>query len=412
MPFSRCVFGLLFAVLMTLTVTPVRASEGEELIGDRASSTSLALSHWKNACREGTGSASACAKIGAAYFSGFDGVSPNAGDGLRYEQYGCDGGLASACADVATMYFKQGRLNEARTANRVACDKGDSGGCRNLAVMMATGQGGIVDTSGSKEMARKACDMGKSDMCEMAAKPNPSGYDDYHAAFGRAEAQDMPGMIALMKTACYDGNYYDACDVIARWSTEGTQWPKDLVLARAGLRQACVVDRAKGCARYAGMLERGEGGDEDAALAFVLYERACDAGDGDGCYGKARMMHDGLLGPVDMKEVAGLLRSSCRDHGWQGCVLLAKILRHGEGTVAADPQYARDLYGIDCNNRHSESCVAYADMLMNGELGGPTPEQVGYARERYTQACTNNIAAGCAALKALDDKAANAAQGV
>ena len=405
MPLSRCVFSFLFAVLITLAVTPVRASEGEELIGDRASSTSLALSHWKTACREGEGSASACAKIGAAYFSGFDSVAANEGDGLRYMHYGCNGGLASACADVATMYFKQGRLNEARTANRVACDKGDSGGCRNLAVMMATGQGGIVDTSGSKEMAQKACDMGESDICEAAAKPNPSGYDDYHAAFGRGDAQDMPGMMALMKTSCYDGNYYDACDVIARRSIEGTEWPKDLVLARAALRQACAVDWARGCARYAGMLERGEGGNEDAALAFVLYERACDDGDGDGCYGKARMMYEGRLGPVDMTIVAGLLDRSCKDRGWQGCVLLAKILRHGDGTVAADPQRAGDLYGMDCNNRYTQSCFEYGSMLVNGELGGPSEDQLRYAKDAYARGCRNNVAAACDAAKAMDDKA-------
>ncbi|ESQ79205.1 tetratricopeptide repeat protein [Asticcacaulis sp. YBE204] len=400
-----CRFGLWLVLWLTFSAGPGLASDGEERIGDQATSTSLAIGHWKNACREGAGSPSACAKLGGAFFVGYDSVKPNIGEGLRYETYACEGGLPSACTDVANMYHKLGRYSEARTAYRTACNAGDGGGCRNLAVMMTTGQGGPVDFGGSKEMSTKACTMGVSDMCQMARRPGPTGYDEFHAAFARAEARDVPGMIALMKTSCFERGYYDACDLIARWSLDGTQWPKDISLGRAGLKQACALDPSKGCARYAEMILRGEGGAMSTPEAFTLYQRACDAGDRDGCYGVASMMYAGQVGVVEMPVIVDHLNRACRDNGLSACALLAKILRHGEGNIAANPERARDLYLQDCNTRFGQSCFEYATMLMKGELGGPSPDQRRYAKDAFERACRTGVVAACDAAKTTSDPA-------
>ena len=391
---------------LSMTAAPASAkSDGEELLGDQAPTPSAALSHWRIACRDGGGSASACFKVGSGLYYGSSDVRPDKPEALKFLNFACDRDNGEACGGAGGILHEMNRYAEALPIWRKGCRLDDASSCRNLGLMLAKGegQGGVEDYAGSHEAVVKACRLGKSDVCEMANRAAPDGYADYHAAFQASDAHDLPLMVAKMKSSCFEGNYADACASIIRKATYGEEdWPRDLALAREARKKACGLNPNRDCAQYGDMLYAGQGGPKLVAAALIVYQRGCDYGDGEGCYGVGKVLHSGEAGVSDPVKVAAIFDKACGMNGYAACNALGKMLLKGEGGLAANPEKAFDLFSKDCNyTQRGEACYARGFFLINETRGPSSPRDLKDGREAWESACRHNYATACEALKTL-----------
>jgi len=135
--------------------------------------------------------------------------TPASADSVRHA---CDGGAASACADLGMMY-ESGKgvpasLDSARALGQRGCDGGDGRACRGLGAMYAEGRGVTRDYGKAATLFQRGCDLGTAHSCTAAGLLYQRGLgvqrDVAHARqlFQRAcQGRDPQGCAWLRRTA-------------------------------------------------------------------------------------------------------------------------------------------------------------------------------------------------------------------
>ena len=95
-------------------------------------------------------------------------------------QKACDTGEAGGCSNLGVLYadgqgVKQD-YQEAAQLYQKACDEGWAGGCSNLGVLYADGQGVKQNFPTAKQYYGKACDLGLQLGCDNYRMLNEKGY--------------------------------------------------------------------------------------------------------------------------------------------------------------------------------------------------------------------------------------------
>lgn len=128
-----------------------------------------ASAFYQRACD--SGEMTACALLGACYWTGTCGLAKDGSRGVDLYQKACDGGDMEACGVMGTCY-EQGGCGLGKNGARAvalyekACAGGDMGMCNNLGVCYQQGQCGLVkDEAHAMKLYRKACQGGDPGAC-------------------------------------------------------------------------------------------------------------------------------------------------------------------------------------------------------------------------------------------------------
>lgn len=294
----------------------------------------------------------------------------------RYEQLmikDCEGGLPSACAELARAY-RFGRdlpRNHLKSIDyaKIGCSRGHRASCNALY--------GSLDPATST----KLCDGGDYEACI-----------DVTFAAKLAAAAASP----LLERAC-KANIQRGC-----WALGGMKSKN----ASAVFREACAEGELEACAHYAG----------EAALAFIAkesagapndgadsawverYELACEQGSAAHCVVLALREDKKLDAGADRSRIVAAFEQACppvrwrldgRDASARGCKLAGDAYGEGKG-VAKDPARAAELYRKACFSvgryagREVEACVTLGDMLDKGD---GIPRDAARATALYAGAC-------------------------
>jgi TPR repeat protein len=120
--------------------------------------------------------ARACSLLGGLYLAG-DGVDKDLVKGRELSQLGCQRGDSFGCFNSAVVFAGgQGvEKNAAKAAEYydLACKAGDGEACHELAAAYGKGDGVAKDVKLSKSLDQKACELGFEAACPKKGKKKP-----------------------------------------------------------------------------------------------------------------------------------------------------------------------------------------------------------------------------------------------
>jgi len=300
----------------------------------------------------------------------------------------CDAGEQSACVAFAKrVRAGMGMAADPERADRIldgACGAKEPEACSALAQRYAATR---TDDAKGYRAAQAGCTLGSGHACYLAGWMIAKGRRGDAAASGAAVAtQALP----LYEAACDKGSM-DGCYEAAELHAVGTGTPKDVARAVARYRKAC--DDAErpvpaACVALANRYTAGSDGlNKDVDQAIRLLARAC-ASDHEGACG---WVPYNATQPAQIKDVAVRLRPAC-DTGEHdlACHALGQLLLFRGSNDEKHAGY--DLMVRACGRKHSPSCLAQLQALLNG-VGTiedkPKAEQLGkqYCDAGDGQAC-------------------------
>ena len=85
-------------------------------------------------------------------------------------------GFSKDLAELGKEAYNKGDYQKAAQLYQKACDSGDAGGCSNLGILYANGQGVKQDFPTAKQYFGRACDLGLQLGCDNYRKLNEKGY--------------------------------------------------------------------------------------------------------------------------------------------------------------------------------------------------------------------------------------------
>ena len=85
-------------------------------------------------------------------------------------------GFSKGLIESGDEAYKKGDHQKAAELFQKACDGGEAGGCSNLGVVYANGQGVKQDFPTAKQYFGRACDLGLQLGCDNYRKLNEKGY--------------------------------------------------------------------------------------------------------------------------------------------------------------------------------------------------------------------------------------------
>jgi TPR repeat protein len=107
------------------------------------------------------GDAIVCYAVGHYLVRGLKGFVRNLGGGASTLRSGCEHGVETACAELAVLYRRGGRvrrdLGQAVALFEKACEGGDAASCHELAFMYRRGLGVAPDAARADGLERRAC---------------------------------------------------------------------------------------------------------------------------------------------------------------------------------------------------------------------------------------------------------------
>jgi uncharacterized protein len=279
----------------------------------------------------------------------------------------CDGGSALGCRNLALMYATGNGVSQsyaqALTLYRKACNGGDAGGCSNLGLMYANGTGVSQDYAQAVTLYRKGCDAGDRIGC------NNLGL---MFARGTGVSQDYAQASALYRKGC-DAGITISCGNLGVMYANGTGVPQDYTEAVALYRKACDAGDIVSCSNLGGMYASGTGVSQDYAQATALYRKGCDAGITVSCGNLGVMYANGTGVPQDYTEAVALYRKACDANLVGSCVNLGIMYENGTG-VPRDHTQALSLFRKACEGGVAAGCNNLG-VMYEKEKGTAGPSQ-------------------------------------
>ncbi|MBT3223488.1 MAG: sel1 repeat family protein, partial [Proteobacteria bacterium] len=205
----------------------------------------------------------------------FDPDLPTSAQAMPLFKKACDAGLPRACVDLATNYamgvgtFSWSDPLEPARLLRFACDAGELAGCVRLGKMLQVGELMPMDYWKAVTLYEKACEGGHVAGC------NSMGLA-YELGVGGAKDPEMA--MSFYWRACEEG-HVSACQNLNRTFRYGV----DLERAAPVYRMSCEGGHGLGCFRLGSLYLKGQGVEEDPAMAANFFRQACDGEHWPGC---------------------------------------------------------------------------------------------------------------------------------
>ena len=162
---------------------------------------------------------------------------------------------------------------EAVRLYRKVCDGGDATGCSSLGSMYGEGHGVSQDDREAVRLYRKACDAGDATGCSLLG----TMYQE-----GRGVSQDDREAVRLYRKACDAGTAL-WCTVLGLMYQEGRGVSQDDREAVRLYRKACDAGDATGCSLLGAMYVKGRGVSRDRREGMEYLRKGCSKGDEWGC---------------------------------------------------------------------------------------------------------------------------------
>lgn len=295
---------------------------------------------------------------------------------------------ASVCAraslEAGLRQEAEGQAADARASYARSCELGSWLGCRNLGVMLLSGNGGEADGPRALALLDASCDRGIALAC-----------DDRAVAFvlgaGGSEISE-PRARELFERACAAGEAA-ACAHLgsALWRGE-LGFEADAVAAEPLLDHACRDGVAHACTDLGALLEDASHDDLVQARAAEAYGRGCEGGDPLGCANRGAMVEHGRGGlSADPRLAIELYRRACEAGEQVGCLSYGLHLERGTPPLTADPEAARESFERACDRGVGRACLLLAQRAR-------AAADVGATFRAFARACEAGDELGCIGL--------------
>lgn len=303
----------------------------------------------------GLGVGTACEELGMLAFKG-TGVPRDLDEAMRRFHQACDAGVADGCVDAGLVAERQGASPDAVLgAVRTGCERGSGHGCAKLGLLLLDGTRLPVDAAGGVDAFERACTLGFSAGCGLAALQLEGGREVAADPARRrrmleAGARLMDPVAADLLTTLPD---VDAATLEAIGQEAGTRCDQ------GGDAKACHV---------AGILRAARGA-PPAEIAAVLTT-ACASKEGGACGRLAGLVHAGAV-PDTFGKLVDLDNLGCTGGYAPACLELGRALQAGVQTEGVDLDGARTAYIKACRGGVEDGCAAARALGVRTEPGGP-----------------------------------------
>jgi hypothetical protein len=207
------------------------------------------------------------------------------------------------------------------------------------------------------------------------------------ALSGRLAVRSLDRRSAL-EQAC-DAGGLDACVDLGHLIEKGDEGPADFALALRLHEKACKAGAMKGCVAAGESHENGRGGTPDVGQALAAYQRACGGKWAPGCTRLGRLYEATVR---DFGKALPSYRAACDALDLEGCWRLGTMHELGSG-VARDTVTAAELHRKACDGGKPQACTSLAHMRWNGS--GAVARDVPGAIALFEQACEGRDEDAC-----------------
>ena len=296
---------------------------------DRARAAEL----YRRSCDGGGVDGKGCYNLAYSHLRG-EGVSQDRARAMELFRSACNSGSAEGCMILKTPESKQ-----------FGCDGGDAESCFDLALLYDKGEGVGQDHARAAKLYEQACNGGDARGCM---------YLGLAYSEGEGVPQDHARAAQFYQQAC-DRGLVGACYNLGLAYSAGEGVPMDRTRAVELYQQACDGGAAEGCTNLGYLYGEGYGVRKDSAQAAELFQRACDGGAAMGCYNLGVQYANGDGVPKDQSRATELYHQSCGSDNMSGCTALATNYYHGRG-IGQDRSVAKTLFQKACTNGHEDAC--------------------------------------------------------
>jgi len=247
------------------------------------------------------------------------------------------------------------------------CEKGSAASCVNLAVLYDRGVGVPLDSNKATSYYLKACEGGRAEACERAARHRwqvcmNTSTAEAKATCDEAKAKD----IKLVLRAC-DGGIGGACWRLANYPDylEASGRSKIGMMERS-----CALGHGYACGSLGTALIKGKLGDGkpvelDVARGIQILQRSCDAGKRHDCRYLAKVYNTGKQVPRNPRKRMVALDKACALGESQSCTAAGWLRRLGAIGVKKDQDKAAAAWHKGCfgSSYDAKSCDALGKQI-------------------------------------------------
>lgn len=331
-----------------------------------------------------SGNANICYKQGIKYHVGKK-VSPNDKKAIYYYERACQLGHVKGCYRAASryQYAKDKTLQDHSRARRLyqkACKNAYKAGCHRLAMFMTYSPKNNQDFLNGLGRLNTLCDQNYAESCHGLA---------YYYRTVKGFNNDRKLAKTYYQNACKLKHATSCLELADRYKYKK---PDELIQRYTLLDKACRLGNKEGCIYRAFSQVHGHGTKKQEARGFKSIELMCTNNNPKACFHQASLMVEGLGTAKDIKGAQALLLKSCQSGHIESCYLAVHFYRQEEHGVSFDIHALQHLYETGCRQNDNYSCLALANLYMEGRGVKKDPLQ---ADVFYQKACKNNFQFGC-----------------
>ncbi|MFC7047943.1 tetratricopeptide repeat protein [Emcibacter nanhaiensis] len=305
---------------------------------------------WNKDCLKGK--ADKCLRLARGFEIGQGDLKLEVRAALGYYLRACEKGAAAGCNRAAEII----RAGEAgftdndlarKTAERGCSELGDQASCAGLAESLRIA-GRPEDKNRAQKLIDMACDKGNSEGCRL--KATSLFYDDRNAS-SLGQAVDLFEKFCKKRMAW-------ACTGMAEAFLEGRGQARNENDALKYARRGCLDadgNTIPACALL-GRLLTGGGSSGDLELGVKLLVKACLAGDAYACNDAGELGPKNSNSRIAQWEVPLFFRDACDMDLARGCLNLSDIYKQGLGTIRLEPAPMIALLDKACRLGSAEAC--------------------------------------------------------
>jgi TPR repeat protein len=247
-----------------------------------------------------------------------------------------------------------------REIQKQSCDNGEAKECTALGLRYQNGRGAPQDAHFALELFRKGCTLGDGLACVYQA-------DAYRN--GDGVVRNPERALQLYTESCTKESLGRACRALGDLYILGDGVVRDPGTSLVWYEQGCDANDAESCVGAALAVERGDLLSSDPRKGRAMLVKACqELQHGRGCTLLGRRYLDGLDGAEKSKDMAAIMfQLGCQIGDAESCRRVGEMTMKGKG-VPKDLDAAK-LYLTDaCAWEDYEGCALLADLLKKEDL--------------------------------------------
>jgi TPR repeat protein len=166
------------------------------------------------------------------------------------------------------------------------------------------------------------------------------------------------------------------------------------------LDRSCGAGDLDACAKLGSRLADGDGVEQDAARAALLFDKACRGGDADSCTLLGMAYHKGVGVAQNAGYAAAFFALACEKGGAARCGNIGLAYALGDG-IEKDPRRAAGYFAEACDTGNVASCSSLGTAYS---LGVGVKADQRRARALFERACSDDDAHACYNLGVILDQ--------